>query len=143
MNKTVLALLTAAVTSGCSTTPIPASQAIEAPLDRVLAYQERTALTTATIVVTRDVGWSGSACLLALSIDKVLAARLDTGETARFFVEPGERLLRISQDPGGKGLCAIPVEFGATRETVVRANETKYFRMMLDQSGTFDIQRTD
>lgn len=129
--------------SGCSTTPVPADRALPVSPDRVLAFQEKIPRATATIIVTRDEGILGSGCYLALFIDKQLSGRFASGEKATFFLEPGERLLRVGQDAQGSGLCAIPAEFGATRETTLRENETKYFRLLMEQNGTVDIQRSD
>lgn len=138
----VLAFI-AAMLTGCSTTPIPASSASRVPTGRLLAFQEKTPTSTATIVVTRDEGFLGSGCNLAFLIDKVLAARLAPSETANFFVEPGEHLIRVARDPQGAGLCAIDTGSGATRETILRDQETKYFRLLLDQSGVMDVQRSE
>lgn len=128
--------------SGCGTTPIPSSKANIAPKERLVAFQEKTSDTTSTLIVTRDVGMVGSGCYIALSINGVLAARLAAGETSSFYLKPGEILLRSGVDPYGKGLCGYGKDFYWTqRETILRLNETKFFRLSIDSNGNQDIQR--
>ena len=71
------------------------------------------------------------------------ACSIDVGETARFHVPPGEVLLRNGVDQAGRGLCGVGKDHWTQRETVVRAGETKYFRLSLDASGKPDVQRWD
>lgn len=135
----VLALLLA----GCASEPIPATRAQAAPGERVLAFQTKRTPDAGTLVITRDTGFGGGGCFYAVSVNGTLAARLDVGETSRFFVDPGEVLLRVGRDPQGKGLCAFGKSEWTQRETVLRAGETKYFRLSIDVNGKTDIQRGD
>jgi hypothetical protein len=73
----------------------------------------------------------------------VLAARFDVGETAHFYVDPGEILLRVGRDPLGKGLCATGQDRWTQRETVIKSGETKYFRISTDANGKKDIERAE
>ena len=45
------------VISGCSTAPVPLSSAKQAPLSRVLAFQDRDAERTANIIIIRGRGF--------------------------------------------------------------------------------------
>jgi hypothetical protein len=140
------ALMSAVVVllSGCATTPVSPSRAGRVPADRLLAFQERTADRTATIVVTRDRGMLGSGCYSSFFLNGVHAGRFDVGETATFHVPPGETLLRNGVDLEGRALCGFGAkDFWTQRETILRAGETKYFRLSLDASGKPDIQRAD
>lgn len=128
---------------GCATVPISSNSATPAPLDRILYYSDKTPKTTSTIVVTRDVGYMGSACFYALMINGQLAARFGVGEKATFYVEPGEILLRVGRDPQGKGLCGTMQDDWTQRETIMRPGETKYFRLSIDANGKTDIQRSE
>jgi hypothetical protein len=119
------------------------SAATQVPDDRLLAFQERTDETSATLVITRDQGLTGGACYYSIAVNGTLAARLDVGETARFYVKPGEILLRAGRDPLGKGLCGLGRDEWTQRETVLRQGETKYFRLSIDVNGKTDIQRSD
>lgn len=128
---------------GCATTPISPTSANQVPTERVLAFQQKTQNTTATLVVTRDEGFLGGGCYYAVLINGTLAARLDVGETCRFFLTPGEILLRSGRDPQGKGLCALGQDQWTQRETILRQNEIKFFRLSIDVNGKTDIQRAD
>jgi len=136
-------LLLALLLGGCATTPVPISAAKQAAADRVLAFQIVTDNKTATLTVIRDHGLLGSACYFAVYINQVLAARLDVAEFARFYVEPGEVVLRAGGDPQGTGLCGFASDMWTQRETILKPGEQKSFRMSFDQSGRFDIQRSD
>ncbi len=131
------------VLTGCATTPVPWNEATLAPSERVLAFQDKLPNTTSTIVITRDTGFAGSGCYKAVSINGTLAARLDTGEMAQFYVEPGEILLKVGRDPHGLLLCGLRQNLWVQRETILRPHETKYFRLLIDDSGSTDIQRTE
>jgi hypothetical protein len=110
----------------------------------VLAFQQKSDGPSARLIVTRDEGYLGGGCYLALWINGTLAARLDPGETSHFYVAPGEAILRVGYDPQGKGLCALsPSDEWTERETVLKSDEEKHFRILLDLNGKTDIQRTD
>lgn len=143
MRNTILGISIAVLTVGCATTPTPVSEAKQAPSSRLLAYQEKKTETTSTLVVTRDAGYLGGGCYYAVSINGTLAARLDVAETSRFFLVPGEVLLRAGRDPQGNGLCAIGQDDWTQRETILRQNEVKFFRLSIDANGKTDIQRAD
>ena len=140
--RSALAIVAVAVLSGCSTAPVPPPKVLPVAVERQLAFQEKSAKATATIVVTRDGSATASGCYLALYIDQVLAARLSTGETGQFFVEPGEHLLQGSQDPSGQGSCRISgSSYGSPRIMILQENEKKTFRLSIDQTGFIDTQR--
>jgi hypothetical protein len=143
MKNILLGISIALMMAGCATTPIPILEAKQTPSNRLLAYQEKKPETTSTLVVTRDSGFLGGGCYYALSINGTLAARLDVGESSRFFLTPGEILLRVGRDPEGKGLCAMGKDEWTQRETILRQNEMKYFRLSIDANGKTDIQRSD
>lgn len=143
MRTTLISLIGAFTLAGCATTPIPAAQAKPAPKERVVAFQEKTSANNSMAVVTRDSGILGSGCLYGFWIDGTLAARLDVAETASFFVEPGEHVLRVGIDPQGRGLCAAGSGNWTQRETILRANERKFFRLSIDQNGKADIERSE
>lgn len=143
MRKTWSLLLLALLVSGCATTPVPISAAKQAPTDRVLAFQIAAGDKTATVTVIRDEGFIGSACYYAVHINRVLAARLDVAEFARFYVEPGEILLRAGRDPEGGGLCGVDLDNWTQRETFLKPGEQKSFRLSIDLNGKLDIHRAD
>jgi len=108
-----------------------------------MAFQERTPQNSATLVVTRDEGFVGSACYLSFVVNGTHAARFDVAETAEFHVEPGEQLLRVGVDLMGEMLCGLGKDYWTQRETVIRPGETKFFRLSIDPNGGMDIQRAD
>jgi predicted component of type VI protein secretion system len=144
--KRATALGVIAITlSGCATTPVSPSTAKQVPRDRLIAFQERTPENSATLVVTRDEGFVGSACYLSFVVNGTHAARFDVAETAEFHVAPGEQLLRVGVDLMGQMLCGGPAgkDYWTQRETVIRPGETKFFRLTIDANGGMDIQRAE
>ena len=131
--------------SGCmtTTTPLRASEAKAAPTTRLLAYQTKSPSASGTLVVTRDTGFMGGGCFYAVWINGILSARLDVGERSEFYVQPGDILFRTGRDPAGIGLCNLGQDNWTQRESQIRENETKYFRLLLDANGKSDIQRAD
>jgi len=129
--------------SGCATTPVPISEAKLVPKDRLLAFQTSSAEKTAILTVVRDEGFIGGGCYLALYINRVLSGRLDVGEFGKFYVEPGEILLRVGGDPQGTGLCGLGTDDWTQRETFLKPGEMKSFRLSIDGGFELDIQRSD
>ena len=140
---TAILVILLSIASGCATTPVRYVDAIKAPQDRVLSYQDMNDKTTSTIVITRDEGSLGGGCYYAVFINTILAVRLNPAETAKFYVEPGEMVLKVGRDPQGRGLCAAGQDEWTQRETILRPHETKYFRLTIDANGKTDIQRAD
>ena len=137
------AFLLTLLLGGCESTPVPMSAAKQAPANRVLAFQTPTGEKTAILTVIRDDGFPVSGCNIALYINQVLAARFEAAEYAQFYVESGEILLRVGWDPQGKGLCSFGQDQWTQRETFLKPDERKSFRLSFGTSGRFDIQRTD
>jgi len=130
-------LVVAVLINGCATTPVNLSTANKVPSERVFAFQSKSNENTAKLTVTRDKGFIGSACFYSVYINTVFAARMDTSETATFFMHPGEVLLRAGRDPNGRGLCGGDQGNWTQRETSLKANEHKYFRLSI---WIFDIK---
>lgn len=143
MKMVLLVGVALSVLCGCATTPVSINDAKQVPADRLLAFQTADAAKTATLTVVRDEGFLGSGCYYGLWINKTLAARVDVAEYAKFYVEPGETLLRIGRDPQGNGLCAVDQDNWTQRETIMKAGDPKTFRMSIDVNGKLDISRAD
>ena len=144
MKRIYILLLLIFFANGCATAPTSISKAKEAPPNRVLAFQTPTSDKSATLTMIRDEGFLGGGCYYAVSINGVLAARLNPTEFARFYLEPGEILMRYGRDPQGQGLCSSFHESDWTqRETLLKPGEKKFFRLTIDQMGKTDIQRAD
>ena len=127
--------------TGCSTALVPLSEAVAVPFARIQAFQTQTDVTSATIIIIRDKGFVGSACRLSFYLDGVLAAQIGPRQTARFYVEPGDHLVRAEGGGGGAPGCGLNKNTGATRETTLKRGETKVFRISTDASGSIDVQR--
>lgn len=128
------------------TNEVADTAAVRVPPDRVLANQfaERG---TATFTITRDTGYLGGGCFLAVEIDRKLAARFDTGEMATFYVKPGRIELSVVGDPLGRGLCgfvAAPVreiyELRTDKPIRFRLSSRQYRRPELESN---DIEPVD
>lgn len=118
-----------AVLAGCVTTPPGAEQITKTPAERLLAFQSPTD-GDATLIVTRDVGYSGSACRIAVFIDGKEVARLERGERAIFHVPSGQRVLGAWGT--GRGLCGY--QEGKNRnetDATVKPGQTRQFRAMV------------
>ena len=131
-----LTLAATALLAGCATSPIPAEQADQVPDERLMLHQETPTGPYGTLTVTRDTGITGSACNARLSIDGELAAEIAVGETASFFLSPGEHVLGVIT---GVGLC--PERLKETAATIIEG-EAKRYRISLDLNGSIDLSRT-
>lgn len=120
--------------AGCVTKPISEVQALPVPNDRLLAYQDKSAATSATVITLRDAGFTGGGCDMAVYIDGTLAARIGDREMARFYLAPGDHV--IGTGPTGRGTCAMFSD-RMRRETGVslKEGETKKFRISIGNAG--------
>ena len=143
MKKKYLPLLLLLLLNACATTPTPINEAKQTPAERVLAFQVPISDKAAVITIVRDEGLIGSGCFAGLYINQTLAARLDVAEVVKFYVEPGEVLIRAGWDPQGRGLCAFGQDNWTQRETLLKPHEQKSFRLFLDQNARWDIFRSD
>lgn len=143
MKKVLLVGVVLSVLCGCATTPVSINDAKQIPAERLVAFQTQDANKTAILTIIRDEGFIGSGCYYGLWINQTLAARVDVAESAKFYVEPGEILLRIGRDPQGKGLCAINQDNWTQRETIIKPGDRKTFRMSIDVNGKLDISRSE
>lgn len=128
---------------GCATTPVAVPNARPIEANRILEFKAPTEERSAHIVVIRDEGFGGSGCFYAVHINGVLAARMAVAERVDLFVPPGEILFRVGRDPLGRGLCAVGSDNWTQRESVLKAGETKFYRLSIDANGKCDIFRTD
>lgn len=148
-SKNILTLLMVVFAmSSCATTQVSDSTAKRVATTRLYAFQEPFT-NSATIQVTRDTGMSGRACRFSFYIDGRLAAHIGDAETASFYIEQGNRLLKVGRDLKDSGICGVGGKlfdnWGVQRESFFAANESKRFRIMLPDmgTGTVDIQRTN
>lgn len=129
--RILIGALSIALLAGCATDPIPAEKASPVPSSRLHAFQQQPA-GAATLIVTRDTGFVGGGCNTKVSIDGKLAAEIGPGESARFFVAPGDRM--VSAAACGSGL--------KERETSIPAGGVKRFRISIDSAMSMDLSPT-
>lgn len=129
----------AMVLAGCATTQVQPGVATTVPADRVLV-SARTG--EAEIVVVRDAGFLGGGCFHALTVNRQLVARIDTGETLRLRVPAGELLLTVGADPEGRALCGLQRDYRVQREFSIRPGEVKHYRLVVGPGG-LDVMRSD
>jgi len=125
---------------GCAglSTPVPYSEAIQTPKDRLFEFQQKNEKRTSSIVVIRDEGFAGGGCFNNIWFDGTLAAMMDKAEIATFYLETGEHIIKIGNV--GRGLCAT-LRDRIQRETLLKPNQQKYFRLLWNKGDTIpDIQ---
>ena len=121
--------------AGCSTTQVTPSSAVIAPDNRILAYQDGTVKSGGSIIVVRDSGFVGKACLNSIYINGTLSARLAAEEKARFTLEAGNITITAGKDPYGKGRCQMHQGDAVTRTFTLGEGETRSFRLSIDSGG--------
>jgi len=131
--KTNLLVFLTLVISGCATAPSLLNSK-PVPEDRLLLGSKLNEKPSAEIGIFRDSSISGSACYYAVYVDEALAARIGSSERVVFKLDPGERRLKITRDPQGKGLCSSGDDMAEEKITLV-ASDKKYFRLSMTISG--------
>jgi len=139
MKKTLL-LLAMALLAGCATHAPKPNEIHPVPFDRTMAYQDASA-GDSKLVVTRDLGFVGGGCYLAVFIDGKESALLDTGERAIFHVPAGHHVLGTWN--AGKALCSYR-QGKDRRETdaSVASGETRRYRILIDANGGLALEPT-
>lgn len=133
--KKMLTLLLAFVgtfqLAGCAgfikTNQVSVEQGVPVPTDRLFAFREQ-APNTVAVVVTRDSGFLGGGCYLAIEADRKLVSRMDTGEKVTFFLTPSTHELTVAPDPSGRGLCSVGFE-PVTEKYDIKASGSNRFRL--------------
>jgi hypothetical protein len=130
-----LLALSSLILVGCSTSPISSSQADPVPAERLSAYQSKPSGQFGTLIVTRDTGFTGAACNTLFYIDGKKSAEVGSGETARFFVPAGERVIGVNST----SMCGGGLK---ERSLVMETGSTKKFRISIDTSMSMDLSPT-
>lgn len=124
-----------ALLAGCSTSPISSNQADPVPANRLTAFQNKPAGQYGTLIVTRDSGFTGSACNTILYIDGEKSAAIGSGETAKFYIPEGERIIGVNST----SMCGGGLK---ERSLVMESGGTKKYRISIDTSMTMDLSPT-
>lgn len=136
--KKAIPFLAILLLAGCATSQVAPENAKLAPKDRVTAYQTKFA-DSAMVTITRDSGFVGGGCLATVFIDGAPVARLNAGEKAVFYIQPGQHIL--GSELNGKGLCAYG-ESRQEREILINSDESRFYRIFTDANGGIDIKPT-
>lgn len=137
--KLFVGALALIVLAGCVTSQVPAEKAKPVPADRALLLQSEPTGPYGTILVTRDTGFLGGGCFLAVHVDGQLAARIDTGEVVRFFVPVGDHLVGMGVDKSGGGMCSW-TDMLKEQSVSLTNSQTKRFRIGGDSQAGLDIR---
>ena len=135
--RLILALMSLLSLTACSSWQPDAEDIVPVPADRVLAYQQPVE-NSGEVVVTRDFGWRGGGCYIALMIDRELAARVHVGEVVRLQVPAGQRIVSIGTDPLDDTLCG-KLRLRREKLAQVEAGQTLEYRIIVDNQIGFDI----
>ncbi|WP_339427323.1 hypothetical protein [Pseudomonas sp. RA_105y_Pfl1_P41] len=130
--------LFAALVAGCATSPVPMTNAVAVPPERVLAYQKDTP-GKGTLSVTRDSGHTGSLCSVGLFVDGKVAALLKPGERVALHVPAGSVVVGAAYQ--GSGICGMGAE-RQEREIMVTGGKVKSYRISTSGDGVLDILPT-
>ena len=130
-----LLALSSVLLAGCSTSPVSSSQADPVPTNRLTAFQSKPAGQFGILIVTRDSGFTGSACNTLLFIDGQKSAAISSGETAKFYVPAGERIIGVNST----ALCGGGLK---ERSLVMEPGGTKKYRISIDTSMSMDLSPT-
>jgi hypothetical protein len=125
--------------AGCSTTQVTSSSAMIAPENRILAYQNGTVESGGSIIVVRDGGFVGKACLNSIYINGTLSARLAVAEKARFTVEAGNVTITAGKDPYGNDMCQMHQGDAVTQAFTLGQGETRSFRLSIGSGGRLSL----
>lgn len=135
--RLILALTSLLSLTACSSWQADPEDVVPVPADRVLAYQVPVE-NSGEVVVTRDFGWRGGGCYIALMIDRELAARVHVGEVVRLQVPAGQRIVSIGTDPLDDTLCG-KLRLRREKLAQVAPGQILEYRIIVDNQIGFDI----
>jgi len=129
------AVIVALSLTACATSPITINQASQVPSSRILAPQlvSQTKY-TGSLIIKRDSGFMGSACIIRVFVGAVPVADLAPSEKVEVFVPLGEHVVTatsISSFCGG-GISEAAV--------VISPERQKILRIASGQSGDIHLQ---
>jgi hypothetical protein len=123
--------------TGCASTPVSNQAAKPVPEQRVIdnSLSTRVSEGSGEVIIKRDAGFGGSACLTQIFMDGKILAEIDPSEKFTFYPSTGEHI--FSARP--KGMCG-----GGMVETegVVKKGVVLTYRVGYGSNGDFGIYRT-
>ena len=130
MKRVIFAVFAVATLSACSTKPTTSSVAV-APM----LYNTATA-DSATVVITRDNGFLGSACNTYIFVDGKQTASLRPSESATLHVPSGRHILSFDTS---RGLCPSATD---AVDVTLNKGDVKNYRIRGDMNGNFQLLPT-
>lgn len=137
MRKMLTAILSLALLSGCATSMVPREKAKAIPSDRLYEteFVYRGQPDNAEVVLIRDVGMVGSACLHRIWVDNVKVAALDVGEMISLGLTPGSHFIRLEM---GVGMCA---DMQVSESFNLLPGDKRQYRVMIDSNFKLALVR--
>lgn len=137
MKKLIIAVISLGL-AGCSTSAVPVDQAMNAPPERVLKYQNNKD-GDAELTIVRDSGITGGACYASVFINGEKAAILNTSEKASLYLPAGDYIVGAAFS--GSGLCSMGKE-RQERSIKVVSGKNQVIRVYSDSNANMDIKPT-
>lgn len=123
--------------TGCASTPVSNQAAKPVPAQRVIdpSLTMRVSEDSGQVIIKRDAGFGGSACLTQIFMDGKILAEIDPSEKFTFYPSTGEHIFSVQP----KGMCG-----GGMVETagVVKKDGVLTYRVGYGSNGDFGIYRT-
>lgn len=135
MKKNIIVICMIALT-GCATKPVTNEQAKDVPNKQIInvsLLSEKVG--TGKVIIKRDSGFAGSACMTRVYVDGVELADLDTSQKIVLYPNIGEHI--FSAWP--KGMCGGGM---SEQSGVVREDKTLIYRVGYGSNGDFGIYPT-
>lgn len=115
---------TVAILSGCISSTVPVANTNAVPVHESMWKTEKyrdPGENTGLLLIKRDTGFRGSACVPGISIDGEDIAPIDVGQKLELHLNPGQYLLRATPNFNCAARVAeILVEIGAANTTSYR-----------------------
>jgi len=120
---------------GCATSPIAIHQASPVPTSRILAPSLLSeAQYTGVLIIKRDGGFMGSACIIRVFVGAVPVADLAPAEKVEIFVPLGEHVVAATST---SSFCGGGVSEAAV---IISPERQKILRIASGQSGDIHLQ---
>jgi len=119
----------------CATSPVAINEASAVPSSRILAPQFMVpAQYTGSLVIKRDSGFMGSACVVRVFVEATPIADLAPSEKVEIFVPLGEHVVAVTSTSSfcGGGVAEAAVVISPERQRILRIGS--------GQSGDIHLQ---
>ena len=121
--------------TACATSPIAINDASAVPSSRILAPQLLApAQYTGSLIIKRDSGFMGSACVVRVFVEATPVADLAPSEKVEIFVPLGEHVIAVTSPSSfcGGGVAEAAVVISPERQRILRIGS--------GQSGDIHLQ---